>query len=122
MCVCVCSQHCCGDNESERQKRKQKEALSSIPPPFLPSCGALKILRLCQLCGRVCMCPRVRGKDASAIRACEVTVLLVRLYLRPATLGVSGPPQTHWANDQPWQLKPICESVWHQEGHLLPAL
>lgn len=42
--------------------------------------------------------------------------------LSPATHGVPRLPQTYWANDQPWQLKPICESVWHQEGHLLPAL
>lgn len=70
----------------------------------------------------------VRVKEASGngcsqrVRVCEVVALLVRLYLRPQTHGVPRPLQTHWANDQPWQLKSICESVWHQEGHLLPAL
>lgn len=47
---------------------------------------------------------------------------LVRHYLRPVSHGVARPPQTHWANNQPWQLKAICESARHQEAHLLPAL
>lgn len=47
---------------------------------------------------------------------------LAGLYLRPVSHGVPRPPKTHWANDQPWQLKPISESARHQEAHLLPAL
>lgn len=90
----------------------QQEAL--IAPLFMPVLGVRG---------------GVRAKEATGVRAmqvcacvCEVATLLVRLYLGPQTHGVPQPLQTHWANDQPWQLKSICESVWHQEGHLLPAL
>lgn len=47
---------------------------------------------------------------------------LVGLYFRSVSHGVPRPPKTHRGNDQPGQLKPICESARHQEAHLLPAL
>lgn len=119
-CVCMCSQHCCGDNESERQTAKQRPLV--VGPPPSPSCAALKSLCVSFMsvcvwsvsvykmhCAWLFKCMRSQRSSSGPI-------------LRPATHGVPRPPQTHWANDQPWQLKPICESVWHQEGHLLPAL
>lgn len=91
----------------------QEEAL--IVPLFMPVLCVREGVRVKEASGNGCL-PRVR------VHAREVATLLVRLCLRAQTHGVPRPLQTHWANDQPWQLKSICESVWHQEGHLLPAL
>ncbi len=93
-CVCVwererkwvCSQHCCGDSDSERQTGKQREASGKVPPPPLPSYAALKSLWLCQFsaCVCVCLCPSVWEKDAlcMVVQLCEVTMLLVRPYFK----------------------------------------
>lgn len=82
----------------------------------------------CYHCEPSCYCVQPRRFLVSVLHPCmtisapEVTMPLVRLYLRTVSQGGPHPPQTHWANDQPWQLKPVCESARHQEAHLLPAL
>lgn len=40
----MCSQHCCGDSESERQTGKESKAPGKDPPPPSPSNTALKTL------------------------------------------------------------------------------
>lgn len=135
VCVCVCTQQCCGDSESERQTGKERQTLHLFFPLLLCLTRSLSEALIVPLFMPVlCVREGARAKEASGngrwqcararahVWVCEVATLLVRLYLRAQTHGVPRPLQTHWANDQPWQLKSICESVWHQEGHLLPAL
>lgn len=121
VCVCVCRQHCDGESESEKQTGQQRDVPGS---PCFPFTWNLKepstVSGLCaRLSVRVC---GSRMRCAWSFKCVTSQCSSSGPILRPATHGVARPPQTHWANDRPWQLKLICESVWHQEGHLLPAL
>lgn len=128
VCVCVyvraCTWHCCGDIHSERQTGRQRERPVERSLDLI--CFRAQPLSL-NVSESVCVCARncVRA-DVLYLRAqggsCVSQRSLSGPILRPVTHRGPRPPQAHWANDQPWQLKPICESVWHQEGHLLSAL
>lgn len=107
----MCSQRCRGDSESERLTGKGRERERER--------GPVKSHHL--------LCLPRRGFDCCRFMAAYRGMRLVRSLEYTRSPSSSGPIlrpaiQAHWANDKPGQLKSLCESVWHQEGHLLPAL
>lgn len=95
---------------SQRGRNERRETCCQTCGAFGQLCAALEIL---------CVLFMPRARLFKCVRSQRPSI---GLYLRPVSHGVPRPPKTHWANDQPWQLKPISEPARHQEAHLLPAL
>lgn len=81
----MCSQHCCGDSESEKQTENQREA-PGCPSTSLADIAASKSFQLCLLYASVCASESLSAQEQNMscmiVQVYEITTLVAGPYFK----------------------------------------